>query len=81
VEHEACGALEEVDPLPGVALLTMDLQYSDSLPTKVEMGLDDPLLRKMLNVLHRRYIIFRDDSLRLGEKATSMHAIRSSATK
>ena len=69
-EHEACDAVELVDPLFEVALLTVDLQQSDRKLADVEASFRDPVLGGMTNVLRRRNIIIRGDSLRLCEKAT-----------
>ena len=69
-EHEACNALKQVDPLFKVALLTIDLQHSDRKLTDVEVSCRDPFLGGMTDVLRRRNIILRGNSLRLCEIAT-----------
>ena len=69
-EHEACDTLKQVDPLFEVALLTVDLQHSNRKLTSVEVSFRDARFGGVTNVLRRRNIIFRGNSLRLCEKAT-----------
>jgi hypothetical protein len=69
-EHDACDAVKYGDPLSEGAFLTIDLRYSDRVVIGVEVCLHDPLLGCVFNVLYRRDIIFRGNSLSLGKKAT-----------
>jgi len=69
-EHEACDTLEQVDPLFKVAPLTIDLQHSNRKLTNVEVSFRDARFGGVTNVLRRRDIIFRGNSLRLCEKTT-----------
>jgi len=80
VEHDARDVLrvKYAHQLCKVAQLTIDLQYSNRRLISTEVCLHDPPLGGLFNVLYRRDIIFRNNSLCLHKKARRIWVIGAS---
>ena len=70
IKYYTCDTLKQMNPLSPFAILTINLEYSNRLLTHFKVGLYDPPLSDVKNVVDRWDIFFCNNSLCLGKEAT-----------